>query len=68
MMAKSFTGRGEDFVMNSYLLTQSFWRDSAFSARIHDPIVIFERVNGLQNGADATHVAVNLCIAQEFSR
>lgn len=54
--------------MNIFLLTQSFRRDSAFSARIHDPVIVFERVNGLQNGADATHVTVNLRIAQEFSR
>lgn len=48
------------------LLTESFRCDAAFSTRIHDPIIIFERVNGLENGANASHVAIDLRITQKF--
>lgn len=48
-------------------LTQSLRGDAAFGAWIHDPVVVFERVNGLQDGANAAHIAVDLRITQEFS-
>jgi len=44
------------------LLTQSLRCNATLGARIHDPIVILERVNSLQDCADTTHVAVDLCI------
>lgn len=45
---------------------QSLGHDAALRTRIHHPIVELERVHGLQNGADTSHIAVDLGVAEKF--
>jgi hypothetical protein len=45
---------------------QPFGRDAALVARIHHPVVEFQGVHRLQDGADASHIAVDLGVAEEF--
>lgn len=45
---------------------QALWHNAALGARIHNPVVELERVHGLQDGADAAHVAVDLRVAEEL--
>lgn len=45
---------------------QTLRRDAALLARIHYPIVELERMHRLQNGADTSHIAVDLRVAKEL--
>lgn len=47
-------------------LTQTFGYNAALGAWIDDPIVIFESVYRLENGANTSHIAIDLCVAEKF--
>jgi len=47
-------------------LTQTLGYNAALGAWINDPIVIFESVYRLENGANTSHIAIDLCIAEKF--
>lgn len=49
-----------------FTLTQSLWYDATLRTRIHNPIVVFKCVHCLQYGANTSHIAVDLRIAEEF--
>lgn len=58
---------GENVFLCRSWPVQAFRHDAALGARIDHPIIELERVYGLQNGADASYVAVNLGVGQKFS-
>lgn len=53
------------YMLNMYLLTQSFGHYAALSSRVYDPVVILEGVHGLQNCADTANASIDVRIRQE---
>ena len=45
---------------------ESLGHDAALGTWIHNPVVELERVHGLQDGANASHIAVDLRVAEEL--
>lgn len=57
---------GQDVFLGGPRPIQPLGHDAALWPRIHNPVVELERVHGLQNGADASHIAVDLRVAEEL--
>lgn len=50
----------------TYRLTQAFRHDAALIPRVHHPVVVLERVHGLQYGGHPSHVRVDLRVREEL--